>query len=235
MKIITKRVIKPPRVVLYAPEGVGKTTFGTQAPSPLFICTERGTDNFDVPRVNCQTWDEVTEALNYLAAGKHEFKTLVIDTLDWLEALLIKDICEKAEENSIEKVNGGFGKGYIELEQRTREFIMGLDYLIDKGINIFLLAHAKIEKFQDPEITEAMDRWTMKCHKRTAAVYKEWADAVLFANHDRMVVDGKAKGGYTRLVWGTHTAARDAKNRYNIPDLTELDYNKLEPYFQGQK
>ena len=233
MEIITKRVIKPPRVVLYAPEGVGKTTFGTQTEAPLFICTERGTDNFDVPRVNCKSWDEVTEALNFLASGKHEFQTLVIDTLDWLEALLIKDICEKAEKKSIEEF--GFGKGFTLLEERTREFIKGLDYLIDQGISIFLLAHAKIEKFQDPEITEAMDRWAMKCHKRTSAVYKEWADAVLFGNHDRMVVDGKAKGGYSRLVWGTHTAARDAKNRYNIPDLTELDFKQLEPYFKGQK
>jgi len=92
VEIITKRVIKPPRVVLYAPEGVGKTTFGTQTEVPLFICTERGTDNFEVPRVNCKSWDEVTEALNYLAAGKHEFKTLVIDTLDWQESMSLKHL-----------------------------------------------------------------------------------------------------------------------------------------------
>lgn len=232
MEIITKKVVKPPRVVLYAPEGVGKTTFGTSTEAPLFICTERGTDNFEVPRVNCKSWTEVKEVLNYLATEKHEFKSLVIDTLDWLEALLIDDICKAENKKSIEDF--GFGKGFVKLEEASRNFVKGLDYLIDHGISVYLLAHAKIEKFNDPELADPLDRWQMKCHKRTTAIYKEWADAVLFANHDRQVVDGKAIGGYSRKVWGTHTAARDAKNRYSIPDGIELDFKKLEPYFKGE-
>lgn len=232
MEIIRTRVVKPPRVILYAPEGVGKTTFGTQTEAPLFACTERGTDNFDVPRVNCKSWEDIREVISYLLKEAHEFKTLVIDTLDWMEALLIDDICKKGSKNSIEDF--GFGKGYVKLEEETRKFSHGLDMLIEKGIAVYLLAHAKIEKFNDPELSDPLDRWQMKCHKRTTPIYKEWADAVLFANHDRQVIEGKAIGGYQRKVWGTHTAARDAKNRYNIPDGIELDYKKLEPYFKGE-
>lgn len=232
INIITERVIKPPRVVLYAPEGVGKTTFGTSTEKPLFICTERGTDNFEIPRVNAKTWEEVRYVLTYLLTEKHEFKTLVIDTLDWMEALLIQNICDKEKKKSIEDF--GFGKGFVKLEEETRKLTKGLDMIIDKGIAVYLLAHAKIEKFNDPELHEPLDRWQMKCHKKTTQIYKEWADAVIFANHDRQVVEGKAVGGYSRRVWATHSAARDAKNRYGIPDNIELDFNTLNKYFQGE-
>ena len=232
INIITEKVIKPPRVVLYGTEGVGKTTFGTQVEKPLFISTERGTDGFEVPRVNCKTWPDVKEVLNYLATENHDYKSLVIDTLDWAEDKLIDDMCSQAGVDSIGAF--GHGKGYQALDGSIRKFLSGLDYLVEKGIAIYLLAHAKIERFNDPELDEPLDRWQMKCQKRTIPFYKEWADAVLFINHDRMVIDGKAKGGYTRKIWATHTAARDAKNRYNIYEPIEADFNTLNSYFKGE-
>lgn len=233
INIIRDKVIKPPRVVLYAPEGVGKTTFGVGTPNPLFICTERGTDNFEVPRVNCTTWNDVKDVFSFLLKEEHEFNTIVVDTVDWLESMMVANICEENNKKSIEDF--GFGKGYVKLEELTKQFISALDMLIEKNIGVFLLAHAKIEKFNDPELSEPLDRWQMKCHKRTTPLYKEWADAVLFANHDRQVIEGKAVGGYQRKIWATHTAARDAKNRYGIPDMLDLDYKVLEPYFKGEK
>lgn len=233
MEIIKKKIIQPPRIILYGPEGVGKTTFGAGAPNPLFICAERGADNFDVHRVNCTTYAEAKEVLNYLATKKHDYQSLVIDTIDWLEQAIIDDFCKAANKDSISDF--GHGKGYILMEDKIRKFTKGLDALRDKGLNIILLAHSKIERFNDPELQEPIDRWQLKTQKRTAPIYKEWCDNMLFCNHDRSVLDGKAIGGYERLLWGTHTAARDAKSRHGIGDKIKLQWSAIAPNFKGEE
>ena len=89
-------------------KGVGKTTFGVGTPNPLFICTERGTDNFEVPRVNCTTWNDVKDVFSFLLKEEHEFNTIVVDTVDWLESMMVANICEENNKKSIEDF--GFGK-----------------------------------------------------------------------------------------------------------------------------
>lgn len=232
INVITEAEVQPPRVVLYGPEGVGKTHFGAHAESPFFICTERGADKFAIPKVKCGTYAEVREVFKYLAIEKHEYKNIFIDSIDWLEALLIEHICKEDKKESIEDF--GFGKGYVKLEEATAQLIKGLDYLVSKGMAVWLLAHAKIEAFQDPEIDQPIHRWQMKCHKRTTPLYKEWCDALLFCSPERSVIDGKAKGRGKTKIFGEWTAARDAKNRYGIPDGTELDYAKIKPYLNGE-
>lgn len=232
MKIITQKIQKPPRIILYGPEGVGKTTFGVGCPNPLFICAESGADQFDVHRVNCKTYEEAKEVFRFLAKEEHEYKSLVIDTIDWLESSVIEAACQKGNKDSISDF--GFGQRVV-IENETRALIKSLDYLNDKGLNIVLLAHAKIERFIDPEINESLDRWQLKTLKASAPIYKEWCDDMLFCNHDRDVIDGKAKGGYKRLIWGTHTAARDAKSRHGIGEKIELSYKAIMPYIKGEK
>ena len=236
INIIYDKVVKPPRVVLYAPEGVGKTTFGASVEKPLVIATERGTDQLDVPRVNAGTWTECKQVLKYLATEKHEFKSLVVDTIDWMEKLIEKKVCEDNGAESIDdKKKFPYAAGHIAVQNEVEKFLMFLDTLIEKGIAVYLLAHAKIETFNDPEKDEPIHRWQLKAHKRTTPLYKEWSDCVLFANHNDQVINGKAVGGYQRKIWANHTAARDAKNRYNIPDGIDLDFNELNKYFKGDK
>jgi hypothetical protein len=233
MKIIKEKIQKPPRIILYGPEGVGKTTFGVGCPNPLFICAESGADQFDVHRVNCKTYEEAKEVFRFLAKEEHEYKTLVIDTIDWLENQIVESICKKGNKQGL--ADFGFGSGYELAEAETRQLTKSLDYLRDGGLNIVLLAHSKIERFNDPELNEPIDRWQLKTLKRTAPIYKEWCDDMLFCNHDRDVIDGKAKGGYKRLIWGTHTAARDAKSRHGIGEKIELSYEAIMPYIKGEK
>jgi hypothetical protein len=233
MKIIKERIQTAPRIILYGPEGVGKTTFGASCPNPLFICAERGADSLDVHRVNITTYEEAKEVFRYLVTEKHEYKTLVIDTIDWLEQAIITDFCKTFKKPSIEDF--GFGAGYVKLEEETRKFISMLDYICDKGLNIVLLAHSKIERFNDPELKEPIDRWQLKTHKRTSPLYKEWCDDMLFCNHDRSVMDGKAIGGYDRLLWGVHTAARDAKSRHGIGEKIELTWSAIAPNFKQER
>src|SRR5438067_747525 len=103
LQIQTGRIARPQKAVLYGPEGIGKSTLATQFPAPVFLDTEGGTHHLDVPRLpDPKKWDEVTAAVQALATEPHEFKTLVFDTIDWLEKLLVEDVCKRANKAGIE-------------------------------------------------------------------------------------------------------------------------------------
>ena len=86
---IRKGPIRAPiRVLGYGAEGVGKSTFATGAPSPIWLGAEGGTMALDVERLpEPKTWDEAMSSLSDVRNDAHDFKTLVLDPLGWLEPL----------------------------------------------------------------------------------------------------------------------------------------------------
>lgn len=225
MKIQIKRglVRRPQKVVLYAPEGIGKSSIASQLPSPLFIDLEQGTHHLDVARVEPSTLAEVEDLLVALAYRKvdGDFKTLVIDTIDWLEELVIKQVCTDAQKKSIEDF--GYGKGYVHLAEKMSTVLDKLDRVASAGMDVVLLAHSQVKKFEQPDDAKAYDRYELKLAKSIGPLVKEWCDALLFANWKTNVKqpdEGKAKGvgGKERKLYATHTAAWDAKNRHNLKD-----------------
>jgi len=164
-QIHTGRRIMPPRILMYGTEGIGKSTTASQAPKPIFIPTEDGLDQID-----CASYSE-----------EHDYQSVVIDSLDWLERLIWDDVCREYGVKSIEKADGGYAKGYTHALTQWREVLNGLDALRnERGMAVILLAHAKVEKFEDPE-SVAYDRYSPRLHKHAAALVTEWCDGVLFA------------------------------------------------------
>ena len=93
------RQAMPPRVLLYGTEGIGKSTFGSQAPKPVFIQTEDGLDEIDTDKFPLATsYEQVVAALADLRNEQHDYETVVIDSLDWLERLVFDKLC--AEHNT---------------------------------------------------------------------------------------------------------------------------------------
>lgn len=219
----------PPRVVLYGVEGVGKSTFAAGAPSPIFLGAEDGTSQLDVARFpEPTTWADALGAVDVLMAEKHDYETLVIDTLDWLEPLCWAHICAAAKLAHIEDF--GYGKGYAVALTEWRALLARLDQLRAKrGVSVILLAHSAIRSFNNPE-SDNYDRYELKLHKLASGLVKEWADAVLFARHETFTAGGakgsKAKGVSTgaRVVHTEHSAAWDAKTRYSHPETIALDW-----------
>ena len=75
----------PPRLVLYGTEGIGKSTFGSQCPAPVFIQTEDGLAEIDCDKFPLATsFDDIVGYVNSLLNEPHEYQTVVIDSLDWL-------------------------------------------------------------------------------------------------------------------------------------------------------
>ena len=64
MEIIKGRQRKPPRIVVYGQEGIGKSSFGASAPSPIFIPIEEGSLHLNVARFpRIRSWGDMIDAL----------------------------------------------------------------------------------------------------------------------------------------------------------------------------
>ncbi|MBA4174546.1 MAG: oxidoreductase, partial [Hyphomicrobium sp.] len=174
------RKARPRRVMVYGPHGIGKSTFGAMAEKPIFIPTEDGLADIDCESFPlARSLDEVVAALESLHSGDHNYRTVVIDSLDWLERLIWAFVCRIRGVKSIAEIL--WGKGYEIAVEYWREVLSWLDALrAERGMQIIMIAHAAIEKFNNPE-TDAYDRYAPRLHKHASALVQEWCDEVLFA------------------------------------------------------
>lgn len=228
--VVRGKIHKPIRALLYGPEGIGKSTFGAGAPAAIFLGAEEGTAQLDVVRFpRPESFAEVMDALRTLSTEKHEYKTLVVDTLDWLEPLIWSFICQRDGEKDIESY--GYGKGYTAALDQWRVFIRALERVwSEKGMNVVLLAHAWIKSFKNPT-GEDYDRYELKLNAKASGLAKEWCDAVLFAQYETYAKEDKktkrVRGVDTgaRLIFTERRAAWDAKNRYSLPEQLPLAWS----------
>lgn len=228
-KIETERKILPPRIVLYGPEGVGKTTFGASLPNPFFICSEGGADHFALPKVSVKDLKTLLEVFNYLRDNIDTFGSIIIDSIDWLEDFIGIGLAKNQGKQFLEDIP--WGKGPEELKKEMREVLSYLDYFQKQKKMVCLIAHSEVKKQNDPDLPEGYDRYTLKCNKKTTPLYKEWSDCLFFVNFHKDIINGKAIGNGKRVVFANHSAALDAKNRYSIPDGLELDFKNFIIYF----
>lgn len=233
--LVKGRIERPLRAVIYGPEGCGKSTFGANAPAPIFIAAEDGTDQLDVQRFPKPTeWGDVLAALRTLLTETHPFKTVVVDTLDAIEPLIWRAIVARANKAEIKSIEDfGYGKGYAAALDEWRIMLALLDALRNKGMNVLLLAHSWIKTFKSPEAgIDDFDRYELKLNAKAAGLIKEWSDAVLFATYETLTreKDGKVKGVSTgaRLMFTNRTAAYDAKNRHSLPERLPLAWSDLD-------
>ena len=221
--------IAAPRVMVYGVEGIGKTTFASGAPKPIFILTEDGLGSMEIAHFPlAHSVDDVMDAIATLYNEEHNFQTVVIDSLDWLEAIIQKEIESKYDAKDL-----AYGKGAIIAAQKWRDVLDGLNALRnDKGMAVVMLAHTTIKRFDSPEV-EPYDRYQPKLQERSNSVVREWADAVLFANYKTIVKKDDVGFNKTsnrgistgeRLLFTNERPAYMAKNRYGLPDSIPLNW-----------
>lgn len=230
---------KPPRIMVYGQEGVGKSHFSAAAPNAIFIPTEDGLSEIDCHKFPlAKSFNEVLSSLQALYQEQHNFQTVTLDSLDWLERLIFDEVCRDYGVRSIEKVDGGYGKGYVYTLPYWRKILNVLDVLRnEKGMACILIAHCCIEKFEDPEAS-AYDRYTPRLHKHANALISEWVDAVLFATRrfrtqkedagfgrERTIAAPVGADGGERILRTVGGPACVAKNRFNLPAELPLDWN----------
>jgi hypothetical protein len=226
------KIERPMRVLLYGVEGVGKSTFAANAPSPIFLAAEDGTSQLDVARFpEPKSWRDAFDALDELITADHDFRTVVVDTLDWLEPMCWQHVVNKANSTKITSIEDfGFGKGYVAALDEWRLLLAKFEQLrLKRGMHVIFLAHSWIKTFKNPEDAD-FDRYELAVHAKASGLIKQWCDAVLFARYETFAnTDEKTKrtrGVSTgaRIIHTQRTAAWDAKNRHDLPDALPLDW-----------
>jgi len=225
------------KMLIYGPEGVGKTTFAANVPGCVFIDTEGSTRHMDVARFDAPVeLGDVLNQLNYVLGHAGEIGAVAIDTVDWLEKLIFNAVCVEKKIVNIEDI--GYGKGYVYAKQKMQQILEVLQAIVDRGVHVVLVCHSMIRKFELPDEMGSYDRYMLKLNeKNIAPIVKEWVDMMLFVNYRTDIVtdaDGKTKkgkGGQKRIMYANHSACWDAKNRFGLPDEMPFDFAKIAHLF----
>jgi len=229
-----------PRVMLYGVEGIGKSTFAAYSPKPIFILTEDGLGSLPVQHFPlAKTVASVMAAITTLYNEKHDYKTVVLDSLDWLEAMIWQEMEAKHDAKDL-----AYGKGASIAADKWRTIVTAFDALRTKhGTSVILIAHTMIKRFDSPE-TEPYDRYQPKLQERSGSLIREWADAVLFANYKTIVKQSDVGFNKTvsrgvssgeRMLFTSERPAYMAKNRYSLPESIPLDWDAFAEAIKPKK
>lgn len=229
----------PPRLLIYGPEGMGKTTLAAEFPNPVFLQVEDGTpaDTELTSFGELGSYEQIVEAIQSLIADDHDFNTVVIDSISRLEGLVFAEVCRRNNWKTIEAP--GYGKGYKEADYIWNELLEGLGVLRkERRMNVVLIGHAKIDRFDDPT-TSSYSRFELDLHDRAAALISREVDAILLVKQDVVVKEedqgfnkkrAVANGGEQRWIYAEGRPGFVAKNRYGIPP--KLPFTKGQGYAQ---
>lgn len=216
LKIEKGKQWRPPKVVIYGPEGVGKTTLAAKFPRPLFVDFEGGSSRLDVDRIQRPgSLAELKVVIDDLRRDHGDYRTLVLDTADWMEQLVVEQVCADRKVKDLGEI--AYGQGYNIVAGVFADLLDSLTRLqAATQMGVVFCAHALQRKVDNPEQMSQYDHWELKLSKKASPLLKEWCDFLLFYKFETDLIkegDKVRAVGQSRIICSGHTAWYDAKSR----------------------
>lgn len=234
----------PRKIVVHGTPAIGKSTFASMSPKPIFIQTEDGLRDLNVSKFPLATdFGMAMQAAWELANKDHNFETVVVDSIDWMERLIFDQVVREEDKSSVKSIADiGFGKGPERAVAYLQSFLKLLDDCSYKGMHVILIAHTDVQRFEPPD-NQGYDRYTPRLHKKAWPVVVEWASEVLFATYK--IFTKTEEGGFgkkstkgisdgERVLKTTERPSHVAKNRLGLPDEMPLDWSAFAAYLNGK-
>lgn len=217
------------KAIIYGVPGVGKTTFAAQFPAPYILDLERGAERYEVPHnSDIETFSEFRQVLATLPPGTG---TVIIDTFDELEKMIVQHVMNRENVDSLNKIGGGYGRGWLAVYEQFGQVISELDRIrIKQGMNIVLVGHSTIKHFE-PADSAGYDRYTFACYEKNNDMLRRWSDITLFARFDSIVVEdgqnAKVKSNGKRVAYTVSNPCWDAKSRWKLPEKIPFEFSAI--------
>ena len=234
------RCIAAPKIFLYSSNGLGKTTWASQAPNPIFLFTEPGIGILDLAKFDgedgyvLRKLDDVIAALESLLNEEHDFRTVVIDSTSGLEMLIRAKV---AVDHNCDGIEGlGYGKGFVYVAEEMVRILHILDRIqAAKNMAVVFLGHAEVKKYEAPDLT-SYDRYQPRLDKRIVAPIVDWCDVVMFGNYRVITTEEeegfrkrtRAIGQGERVLFTEERPTHIAKNRLGLPYELPLDFGAFQ-------
>lgn len=236
---------RPRRVCIFGGPGVGKSSWMRSAPGLIETPTEDAactvpSQAFPVAK----SYDQLCQYLKAVRTETHSFQTLGVDSLTMVEKLIRAELCESDGVKSIELVQKGYGKGFTMAAEVFAGFLNGLEMIqLQRNMSIVLIAHARVEKQDDPGV-DSYGKHVMSMHEKITKATVEWCDEVFFARS--VVYTSKEKEGFKtttkatsadeRVLFTTDKPSHIGKNRLDMPERIPMlkvngwdEYRKFHP------
>ena len=222
-----KKKAKPLRICGHGRDGQGKSYFGKDS---LFIDVEGGIDCVN------QSTEYFMDILRYIAKNHKDIKqdTITIDSIDWVERMVHKQICDErgVTSGSINDKKLAFGVGHQIAASKFREILNALDHIRELGFNIYLISHSKVVSVEDPNL-DPYDRWDLALQKNVRNYVREWCDIVAYIAMETFTKKQESDFGATkfkptstgrRLLYIGNNPSYESKTRIQLPDTIDLDW-----------
>lgn len=204
-------------ILVHGNPKIGKSTFCSNIENALFLATEPGLNALDVYQIPIQTWSELQSTMVEIRKGSHEFKTIVIDTIDNAYSMCSKYICKKY---GIEDASDlGYGKGFKKINETFQEFITTLGTL---PYGLIMISHSQEKEFDSKRGKYTKIIPTLPGKSREIAT--SFVDFILYFDVE-LVVNKKGKSEYKRVIRSRNSQFFEAGCRYpKFPEVIELDF-----------
>lgn len=221
------------KAIIYGVPGVGKTTLAAQFPAPYILDLEHGAERYNVPcNSDIETFQIFKQVLKNIPEGT---RTLVIDTFDELEKMIVYYIMSRENVDSLNKVGGGYGRGWLAVYEEFGRVINDLEAIrIKRGINIVLNGHSAIRHFEPPD-SVGYERYTFATYEKNKEMLIRWADIILFARFDSIVIENgdsaKVKSSGKRVMYTVTNPCWEAKSRWKLPEKVPMEFAAIASIF----